>query len=64
MKISDRDLHRLGSKFILKKILIRLNVTFGQYIYNPEHYDNIVRFMDKNKKAEVVESCGGHHSVH
>jgi hypothetical protein len=64
MKISDRDLDRLGSKFMLKKILIRLNVNFEQYLYKPEHYDNIIRFMDKNKKAEIVEACGEHYVVH
>ncbi len=64
MSISDRELNRLGAKFRLKKILIRLHVTFLQYLYNPDHYDNIIKFLDKNKKTEELIIYGGRRAIH
>ena len=64
MNISDKELNRLGAEFRLKKILIRLHVTFLQYLYNPDHYDNIIKFLDKNKKAEEVALYAGRRAIH
>jgi len=64
MNISDRELNRLAAKFRLKKILIRLHVTFFQYLYNPDHYDNIIKFLDKNKKVEELAIYGGRRALH
>jgi len=64
MNISDRELNRLGANFRLKKILMRLHVTFWQYLYAPDRYDNLIRFMDRNKHLEPFIIGGGRRALH
>lgn len=66
MNISDRELDRLGANFRLKKILMRLHVTFGQYLYHPDHYDKVIKFLDKDNGVEEKLAIYGrsHCAVH
>lgn len=64
MSMSDRELNHLGAKFRLKKILIRLHVTFSQYLYKPDHYDKIIKFLDENKKTEELIIYGERRAIH
>jgi len=51
-RLADRELNRLGARFRLKKMMIRLHISFGHYITAPERYDRMIAFMDKNKTCK------------
>jgi len=62
--MSDRELNRLGARFRLKKMMIRLHISFGHYITAPERYDRMIAFMDKNRTVETLMHCGGRRALH
>ncbi|MDH3976442.1 MAG: hypothetical protein OEV42_19430 [Deltaproteobacteria bacterium] len=62
--MSDRELNRLGARFRLKKVLIRLHVPFIQYLNDPARYDKIIGFIDNNKAIEPLINYGGRRVLH